>query len=60
MDSNLQPREQNIYLNKILQQNLGNQRVNLENTNFQKNIPNFQSSIQNILANEETSQKLCT
>ena len=47
----------NIYLNKILQKNLGNQRVNIDQTNFQKNIPNFQSSIQSILANEETRQK---
>ena len=46
-----------IYLNKILQKNLGIQKVNIDQTNFQKNIPNFQSSIQSILANEETRQK---
>ena len=47
----------NIYLNKILQKNLGVQRANIDQTNFQKNIPNFHSSIQSILANEETLQK---
>ena len=46
-----------IYLNKILQKNLGIQKVTMDQTNFQKNIPNFQSSIQSILANEETRQK---
>ena len=46
-----------IYLNKILQKNLGIQKATIDQTNFQKNIPNFQSSIQSILANEETRQK---
>ena len=46
-----------IYLNKILQKNLGTQKANIDQANFQKNFPNFQSSIQNILANEETLQK---
>ena len=57
MDVNANIKSKNIYLNKILQKNLGNQKVNIDQTNFQKNIPNFQSSIQSILANEETRQK---
>ena len=47
----------NIYLNKIIQNNLGPQTVNPEKNNIHKNIPNFQSSIQNILSDEETRQK---
>ena len=47
----------NIYLNKILQKNLGIKKVTIEQTIFQKNISNFQSNIQSILANEETRQK---
>ena len=48
---------QNIYLNKILQKNFGEQKLPMEPANFQKNYPNFQSNIQRILANEESRQK---
>ena len=46
-----------IYLNKILQKNLGSQKMCIDQANLQQNYPNFQSSIQSILANEETRQK---
>ena len=45
-----------VYLNKILKKNLG-PRSKLDEEIFQKNISNFQSSIQNILANEEIRQR---
>jgi len=57
MDMISPSKSKNIYLNKILQKNLGTQRANIDQTTLQKNIPNFQSSIQSILANEETRQK---
>ena len=46
-----------IYLNKILQKNLGMKRADTDFPNFKENISNFQSSIQNILSNEESRQK---
>ena len=51
MDKRSTSKSKNIYLNKILEQNLGIQ--NMEESMIQKNIPNFESSIQNILSNEE-------
>ena len=46
-----------IYLNKILQKNLGMKRADADFPNFKENITNFQTSIQNILSNEESRQK---
>ena len=57
MDMTCIDKKQNIYLNKILQKNFGEQKLPMEPANFQKNYPNFQSNIQRILANEESRQK---
>ena len=57
MDKNDPSQSQNIYLNKILQQNLGNDKLSQEPTNLQKNYQKFQTSIQNIFSNEESRQK---
>jgi hypothetical protein len=50
-------KSKNIYLNKILQKNFGGQKLPMEPAHFRENYPNFQSNIQNILANEESRQK---
>ena len=42
----------NIYLNKILQKNLAEHKISIKD-----NMPNFQTSIQNIFSNEEKRQK---
>ena len=46
-----------IYLNKILQKNLGMKRADADFPNFKENISNFQSSIKNILSSEENRKK---
>ena len=46
-------RTKNIYLNKILQKNLGNNKLPLKGNIIQ----NFQTSIQNIFSNDEKRQK---
>ena len=46
-------RTKNIYLNKILQKNLGNNKLPLKGNIVQ----NFQTSIQNIFSNDEKRQK---
>ena len=48
---------QNVYLNKILQNNLHMKRTNTDFHNFKENISNFQSSIKNILSSEENRKK---
>ena len=55
MPSKLQ--NQSVYLNKILLKNLGNQTPETNFPNFNENIENFQTSIQNIFSNEENRQK---
>ena len=50
-------KSKNIYLNKILQKNLGKGKITLEKTSLKDNISNFHSSIQNILSNEERRKK---
>ena len=57
MDETSSNKSKNIYLNKILQKNFETQRITIEPSNVQKNYQNFQSSIQSILANEESRQK---
>ena len=48
---------ESVYLNKILKKNLGPKRADSDFPNFKENIPNFHSSIQNILSNEENREK---
>ena len=48
---------QSVYLNKILLKNLGTQPPETNFPNFNENIENFQTSIQNIFSNEEKRQK---
>ena len=50
-------KSKNIYLNKILQKNFGDQKLPMEPSHFKENYPNFQANIQNILADEESRQK---
>ena len=57
MDIPSNTKAKNIYLNKILQKNLGPQISSLEQSGLKDNLSNFQSNIRNILANEETRQK---
>ena len=57
MDIPPSAKEKNIYLNKILQKNLGSQRITIDQANLRENMHNFQSSIQSILANEESRQR---
>ena len=47
-------RTKSIYLNKILQKNLGNNKISLNKDNIAQN---FQSSIQNIFSNDEKRLK---
>jgi hypothetical protein len=49
--------QKNIYLNKILNKNIGNTKLSNENIHYNDNIPNFQSKIQNINSNDEKYQK---
>jgi len=48
---------QSVYLNKVLQKNLGIEKTDSNFPNFNENITNFHSNIQNILSNEERRQK---
>lgn len=57
MDRRNPMKAQNIYLNKVLQKNLGTEKLSQDPTNLQKNYQNFESSIQNIFSNEESRQK---
>jgi hypothetical protein len=57
MDIPQSSKTKNLYLNKILQKNLDPQKANIAQTNMRENIPNFQSSVQSILGNEEKRQK---
>ena len=57
MDIPQSSKTKNLYLNKILQKNLDPQKANIAQANMRENIPNFQSSVQSILGNEEKRQK---
>lgn len=57
MDIPQSSKSKNLYLNKILQKNMDPQKANIAQTNIRENIPNFQSSVQSILGNEEKRQK---
>ena len=48
-----QNNNQSLYLNKVLQQNLGSQKADSNYPPFRENISNFHSNIQNILSNDE-------
>ena len=54
---NISKKSRNIYLNKILERNLGNPKLVIDKESFKDNIQNFQTSIQNIFANDERRQK---
>ena len=57
MDIPQNSKSKNLYLNKILQKNMDPQKANIAQTNIRENIPNFQSSVQSILGNEESRLK---
>jgi hypothetical protein len=52
-----QNNNQSLYLNKVLQKNLGPKKADSNYPYFKENISNFHSNIQNILSNEERRQK---
>ena len=52
-----QNNNQSLYLNKVLQQNLGSQKADSNYPPFRENISNFHSNIQNILSNDERRKK---
>ena len=54
---NLKHNNQSLYLNKVLQKNLGIEATDSNFPNFKENITNFHSNLQNILSNEERRQK---
>ena len=57
MDIPPSAKAKNIYLSRVLQKNLGSQRITIDQNNLRENMNNFQSSIQSILANEESRQR---
>ena len=48
--------QKNIYLNKIVNKNIGNTKLSNENIHYNDNILNFQSKMQNINSNDEKSE----